>query len=247
MVTNKPAGGGQAAPGGWPCCVLVVEDVPQHRRRIARELSERHSGYEVHAVASRDEALAIMATRRPDLVLLDLIIPSGPRRRGEGPGGISGTALRMLERWMELARPASGWRELERVVEEALNRCGGEQIGPGDLRLEELPERYDAVICRGGELERRRASEVEAIALLDEPWPLVLRSEQDEAGGRVVEVVVEGEKRAVRDARLGRVLHLLAFNAGEGRGRVADGCGGLSTGAGPGRLLAACVAAAAAG
>jgi len=58
--------------------LLVVEDTPALRTRAARYFTETLSGYEVLAVASRDEAISIIASSPPDLVLLDLVIPGSP-------------------------------------------------------------------------------------------------------------------------------------------------------------------------
>ncbi len=60
--------------------ILLVDDDPDIRL-IAR-LALRGGGWEVEAVASGDEALLAVATRRPDLVLLDVMMD-----------GLSGAAL----------------------------------------------------------------------------------------------------------------------------------------------------------
>ena len=53
--------------------ILVVDDEPTIRRSLATNLAAR--GYEVLAVATGEEALAQIAAHRPDLVILDLLLP----------------------------------------------------------------------------------------------------------------------------------------------------------------------------
>ena len=57
--------------------ILVVDDQPRDRRLVAAVLEPR--GYEVIEVASGEEALAIVASQPPDLILLDVVM-----------GGLSG-------------------------------------------------------------------------------------------------------------------------------------------------------------
>jgi len=67
-------------------CLLVVEDIPAIRKRTVRYFTETLSGYEVHAAASRDEALSLLPQVAPDLILLDLVLPAGPADRQLSPG-----------------------------------------------------------------------------------------------------------------------------------------------------------------
>jgi two-component system KDP operon response regulator KdpE len=53
--------------------VLVVEDEPQMQRALTTNLRAR--GYEVDEAASGEEALALAASRHPDVVILDLGLP----------------------------------------------------------------------------------------------------------------------------------------------------------------------------
>ncbi len=55
--------------------VLVVEDEPQMRRFIRASLTSH--GYRIVEAASAAEAVALMTTQPPDLVLLDLGLPDG--------------------------------------------------------------------------------------------------------------------------------------------------------------------------
>lgn len=54
--------------------LLLVDDCPEFRTLLARLL--RRPGYEVvGSVASGEEALAVLADSRPDVVILDLAMP----------------------------------------------------------------------------------------------------------------------------------------------------------------------------
>jgi twitching motility two-component system response regulator PilH len=53
--------------------ILVVEDSPTHLRLTAEPL--RAQGYRVLTAADGEEALARVAEERPDLVLLDVVLP----------------------------------------------------------------------------------------------------------------------------------------------------------------------------
>jgi two-component system KDP operon response regulator KdpE len=54
-------------------CVLVVDDNPKVLRFIEIDLKLR--GYEVITAISGDEALELVRTARPDIMLLDIIMP----------------------------------------------------------------------------------------------------------------------------------------------------------------------------
>ncbi len=58
-----------------PASVLVVDD----ERQIVRALTVvlRSAGYQVDTAGSREEALAALAVRPPDAVVLDLVLPDG--------------------------------------------------------------------------------------------------------------------------------------------------------------------------
>jgi two-component system KDP operon response regulator KdpE len=55
--------------------ILVVDDEPQILRALTTNL--RGAGYEVVRAATAEEALALAATRPPDAVVLDLVLPDG--------------------------------------------------------------------------------------------------------------------------------------------------------------------------
>src|SRR5207245_11010066 len=54
---------------------LGVDDEPQILRALTTNL--RGAGYEVETAATAQEALAIAAARRPEAVILDLVLPDG--------------------------------------------------------------------------------------------------------------------------------------------------------------------------
>ncbi|MGN6332245.1 MAG: response regulator [Motilibacteraceae bacterium] len=71
--------------------LLVVDDEPDIRE-LARLSLERVGGFAVHTAGSADEALAAVEQVRPDLVLLDVMMPGtdGPAllaRIRRSPGG----------------------------------------------------------------------------------------------------------------------------------------------------------------
>jgi DNA-binding response OmpR family regulator len=55
--------------------VLVVDDEPQIVRGL--KIILRSAGYAVDCAASKDEALAALAARPPDAIVLDLVLPDG--------------------------------------------------------------------------------------------------------------------------------------------------------------------------
>ena len=71
-------------------CVLVVDDHPKVLRFI--EIDLKLHGYEVITTVSGEEALDLIKTRKPDIMLLDIIMP-----------GIDGfEVLRQLRYYSEL-------------------------------------------------------------------------------------------------------------------------------------------------
>ncbi len=53
--------------------ILAVDDVPENVRLLEAVLVPR--GYEVVAATSGEEALDVVASARPDLILLDVVMP----------------------------------------------------------------------------------------------------------------------------------------------------------------------------
>ena len=56
-----------------PVTILIVDDELQNRRLLETQL--RPEGYVTVSVASGEEALALVAQRAPDLILLDVMMP----------------------------------------------------------------------------------------------------------------------------------------------------------------------------
>ncbi|WP_405012234.1 response regulator transcription factor [Kitasatospora sp. NBC_01539] len=69
--TVQIAGGATAAPG--EAFLLVVDDEPNIRELLSASL--RFSGFRVASAATGEEALAAVAAERPDLVVLDVMLP----------------------------------------------------------------------------------------------------------------------------------------------------------------------------
>ncbi|MDD6472279.1 MAG: response regulator [Bacteroidales bacterium] len=53
--------------------ILAVDDIPVNRMLISSQL--RFTGYDIITAASGPEALEIIRTNRPDIVLLDIMMP----------------------------------------------------------------------------------------------------------------------------------------------------------------------------
>jgi two-component system, OmpR family, KDP operon response regulator KdpE len=58
---------------GKKCCVLVVDDHPKVLKFIEIDLKLR--GFEVVSTCSGKEALELISSRKPDILLLDMIMP----------------------------------------------------------------------------------------------------------------------------------------------------------------------------
>lgn len=56
-----------------PCRVLVIDDNEAHRQVVADVLSDE--GYQVSIAASGEDGLAAARAARPDVLLLDLLMP----------------------------------------------------------------------------------------------------------------------------------------------------------------------------
>ncbi|WP_134135943.1 ATP-binding protein [Paraburkholderia sp. BL6665CI2N2] len=63
----------RAEPGGARPCVLIVDDNSLIRESLSEMVA--HMNFDAHAVATADDALAWLGTRRCDVVLLDLHMP----------------------------------------------------------------------------------------------------------------------------------------------------------------------------
>jgi two-component system KDP operon response regulator KdpE len=117
--------------------VLVVDDEPQILRALQTNL--RGAGYEVTTAATAKEALATAATRPPEAVILDLVLPDG---RGTD-------VTRELRRWSSapiLVLSAVG-DEREKVA--ALD-AGADDYVTKPFGMDELLARLRAALRRAG-------------------------------------------------------------------------------------------------
>ena len=118
--------------------ILAVDDEPQILRALQTNL--RGAGYEVVTAATGEEALAQAATRSPDAVILDLVLP-----------GKSGT---------EVCRELRGWSDVPVIVLSAVGDEGAKitalDAGADDyvtkpFSIDELLARLRAALRRTGQ------------------------------------------------------------------------------------------------
>ena len=120
--------------------VLLVEDEPTIADVVARYL--RRAGYETHVVGDGAAALTAVADHRPDLVVLDVMLP-----------GISG--LEVMRRLREDGTTNGVAILLLTARSEEADRVGGLRLGADDYVVKpfspaELIARVDAVLRRTG-------------------------------------------------------------------------------------------------
>jgi two-component system cell cycle response regulator DivK len=72
MTSRSPQARDRRRPGDLPL-VLIVDD-SEKNRKLARDVL-RAAGFRTLEAATGDEAIAVAATQRPDLILLDLRLP----------------------------------------------------------------------------------------------------------------------------------------------------------------------------
>jgi DNA-binding response OmpR family regulator len=161
--TPSPTIGSVSAAIGRPD-VLVVDDEPQVRQIVASYLEAE--GFDVRTAADGHEALAELARKRPDLVVLDLMLPGVDgltvlRRlreagdqvpvivlsaRGQESERVAGLELGADD---YVAKPASP-REVLARVRAVLRRTGGagpDTISVADLEIDVVGRR----LTKGGE------------------------------------------------------------------------------------------------
>jgi DNA-binding response OmpR family regulator len=120
--------------------VLLVEDEPTIADVVARYL--RRAGYETHVVGDGAAALTAVAKHRPDLVVLDVMLP-----------GISG--LEVMRRLREDGTTSGVAILLLTARSEEADRVAGLQLGADDYVVKpfspaELIARVNAVLRRTG-------------------------------------------------------------------------------------------------
>ncbi len=134
----------------------------------------------------------------------------GRQVRRLGPGVVEAIQTLLASRLT-----TGGWDDVAQIIGDAVGRSEGPVLEVGTLKVEGLPESHALVWARAGEVQRKRGSELDCAAALAQDWPLVMRASHDDQAPTVTSVVVGGSERPVGDARLGRLLCLLAAHAGE--------------------------------
>ncbi len=115
--------------------VLVVDDEPQIRRALGTNLRAR--GFEVDLAPSGEEALALAAARRPDVVILDLGLP-----------GIDGLeVVAGLRGWTEIPIIVLSVRDAEADKVAALD-AGADDFVTKPFGMDELLARLRAAVRR---------------------------------------------------------------------------------------------------
>jgi two-component system, OmpR family, KDP operon response regulator KdpE len=117
--------------------VLVVDDEPQIRRALGTSL--RAQGYDVATAANGEEGLAEAASRRPDLVVLDLGLPD--------MDGVD--VLRRLRGWSAVPVIVLSVREAQADKVAALD-AGADDYLSKPFGMEELLARMRATLRRAG-------------------------------------------------------------------------------------------------
>lgn len=117
--------------------VLVVDDEPQIRRALRTALLGH--GYEVDTAEDGDAALTLLASRPPDLMVLDLVMP-----------GVDGfEVLRQTRTWSQLPIIVLSARGQERDKVEALD-LGADDYLTKPFGMAELLARLRATLRRAG-------------------------------------------------------------------------------------------------
>src|SRR5205823_14388669 len=125
--------------------ILLVEDDPDTARSLTRALES--SGYRVTAVDTGNEARSIIEHVRPDLILLDLMLP-------DTDGLVLTTALKTLTRAPIIICSAR---------QEQVDRVLGLKLGADDFvakpfDLDELEARIEAVLRRATRIREAASS-----------------------------------------------------------------------------------------
>jgi two-component system KDP operon response regulator KdpE len=116
--------------------LLIVDDEPQIRKLVQTGLAGY--GYDVETAASGVEALALIRSREPDLVILDIAL-------GTGPDGIE--VCRRIRQWSRVPVIMLSIREDEASKVLALD-AGADDYLTKPFGMEELRARVQAVLRR---------------------------------------------------------------------------------------------------
>jgi two-component system KDP operon response regulator KdpE len=136
---------------GPPARVLVVDDEPQIVRGLKVIL--RDAGYEVQAAETKAEALDAVAARRPDAIVLDLVLPDG--------SGVD--VCRAVREWGQVPIVVLSAVGDEREKVRALD-AGADDYVTKPFSTEELLARMRAVLRRAADADEepvRRIGELE--------------------------------------------------------------------------------------
>lgn len=173
--------------------VLIVEDTPNMRARLVDVFTRQLSGYEVLTADNRDDAIALLATEQPDLVLLDLVIlPNRQTPEGTWQEG------REVLRWARKARPQTRviiLSSMGHLVRDFLKEEGADDFftkdSEQDWRAEKLLAQVEAML---GHLVCRS------------PATHALREQLKQVNERDALIVVQGEESSGKEY-LSRLIH----------------------------------------
>jgi two-component system, OmpR family, KDP operon response regulator KdpE len=125
--------------------VLVVDDEPQIRRALRLALAGH--GYQVETVENGDQALVLLASQVPDVVILDLVMP--------GTDGFD--VLRETRTWSRVPIIVLSAHGQEHDKVRALD-LGADDYLTKPFGMEELLARLRAVLRRAGETAPQRST-----------------------------------------------------------------------------------------
>lgn len=135
--------------------ILVVDDEPQITRVLRRALASR--GYEVQAAADGEEALEIVRSWNPDLVITDLFMP--------GMGGLE--LCRKVRKTSQVPIIILSVKGEERVKVEALN-TGADDYITKPFGMEELFARIRVALRRASPAQSEEGATLEIGAFVVE-------------------------------------------------------------------------------
>ena len=196
---RRLAGQGQSYTRGQMPKILVVEDEPSIVDALEYGLGAE--GFEVTAATGGERGLALFERERPDLVLLDLMLPDLPGT--EVCKRIRGTSA------VPIIMLTAKDTEIDKVV--------GLELGADDyvtkpFSMRELVARMRAVLRRGGDREPARAvtaMEVNGVRVDSERYEVVVRGEAVELPPKefaLLELLVRNAGRVLtRDVLIERV------------------------------------------
>ena len=143
--------------------LLVVDDDENLRSMLSAAL--KHHGYDVEAVDNGDAAIEAVAATRPDLLVLDVMLP-----------GVDGFEVCRRLRSMNDHTPVLFLTARDETEDKVRGlRLGGDDYLEKPFSLDELMARVDAVLRRTGGAQQTSELEVADVRLDDEAH-LVLKS-----------------------------------------------------------------------